>query len=347
MESETLEQLKKYPGTRFMGSKYKVLPEIQKVLTDIDFDTVLDAFSGSGCVSYLFKTMGKEVHSNDFMKYSHNTSKSLVENNEYLLKDSDIGYITAKNNKDNFISKKFKDLYFNDEDNAFLDTVFNNIHSLRHPYKKSLALASISRAMVKRRPRGVFTYVGNKFDDGRKDLNQSLEEHFIDNVKLFNNAVFDNGRKNFSYHGDIFNLDADFDIDLVYLDPPYLSKSSDNDYVRRYHFVEGFADGWRNVSIDESTKTKKFPSYKSRFGSKLTIELAFFDIFKKFEKSNILLSYSSNSIPDKHTLVEMLEKTHKRVNVYEIDHVYSFGTHGHKINNATNRVKEYLFLAER
>ncbi len=346
MTPDTQKQLKKYPGTRFMGSKYKVLPEIEKVLADLEFDTVLDAFSGSGCVSYLFKTMGKEVHSNDFMKYSHSTSKSLIENSDFLLKKSDIEYITAINSKSNFISKKFKDLYFSDEDNKFLDSAFSNIHSIRNPYKKSMALASISRAMIKRRPRGVFTYVGNKFDDGRKDLNQSLEQHFIDNVAIFNNAVFDNGKENYSYHGDIFSLELEKQMDLVYMDPPYLSKSSDNDYVRRYHFVEGFVDGWKNVEIDEATKTKKFPSYKSRFGSKKTIDLAFFDIFKKFEKSNILLSYSSNSIPDKDTLIEMLAKTHKTVNVYEIDHVYSFGTHSHKKNNTTNRVKEYFFLAK-
>lgn len=347
MQISNQTQLNKYPGTRFMGSKYKVLPEIEKVLQDIEFDSVLDAFSGSGCVSYLFKTMGKEVHSNDFMKYSHATSKSLIENNDYLLKKSDVDTILSRKTDSTFISDKFRGLYFNEEDNQFLDSAFNNIHQLRNPYKRSIAFASISRAMVKRRPRGVFTYVGNKFDDGRKDLTLSLEQHFIDNVSVFNDAVFNNGKQNRSYHSDIFGLKIGKDVDLVYMDPPYLSKSSDNDYVRRYHFVEGFVDGWKNVHIDENTKTKKFPSYKSRFGSKTTIESAFFDIFKKFKNSNILLSYSSNSIPDKETLIVMLEKTHKNVNVYEIDHVYSFGTHGHKINNATNRVKEYLFLAKR
>ena len=346
MQANSL-QLSKYPGTRFMGSKYKVLPEIENVLRDLEFNSVLDAFSGSGCVSYLFKSMGKEVHSNDFMKYSHATSKSLIENNHSILDESDIDYLITKNSKSDFISKKFKDLYFSDTDNAFLDSIFTNIHSLEDGYKKSIAFAAVSRAMVKRRPRGVFTYVGNKFDDGRKDLNLSLEQHFLDNVTAFNEAVFDNGRKNYSYHGDIFNLEIGEVVDLVYMDPPYLSKSSDNDYVRRYHFVEGFVDGWNNVEIDEGTKTKKFRSYKSDFGSKRTIDSAFQNIFTKFRDSNILLSYSSNSIPDKEILMDMLEKTHKRVKVYKIDHVYSFGTHSHKKNNATNRVQEYLFLAER
>lgn len=328
-----------------MGSKFKVLPEIENVLKDVEFHTVLDAFSGSGCVSYMFKSMGKKVYSNDFMKYSHASTKALVENDSVKLTPKDVDYLLNNKSSSRFISETFHDLYFSDEDNRILDKLFENTHKLRNPYKKAMAFSAISRAMIKRRPRGIFTYVGNKFDDGRKDLTYGLDRHFLENVSLFNDAVFSNGYENISTHGDIFNLELKDKIDLVYFDPPYLSKSSDNDYVRRYHFVEGFIDGWKNVLIDPATKTRKFPSYRSMFGSKNTIEEAFEKLFFKFKDSTILLSYSSNSIPDKAHLVTMLEKINKKVTVYEIDHIYSFGTHGHKLNNQTNRVKEYLFLA--
>ena len=49
-----------YPQLRFMGSKFRLLPWINDVLSDLRFETALDAFSGSGCVSYLLKTMGKD-----------------------------------------------------------------------------------------------------------------------------------------------------------------------------------------------------------------------------------------------------------------------------------------------
>ena len=52
-----------YPPLRFMGSKHRLLPWIQSVIAELEFDTALDAFSGSGCVSYLLKTMGKEPSS--------------------------------------------------------------------------------------------------------------------------------------------------------------------------------------------------------------------------------------------------------------------------------------------
>lgn len=49
------ERVTSYPQLRFMGSKYRLLPWIWDVLRDIEFDTVLDACSGSGCVAYLLK----------------------------------------------------------------------------------------------------------------------------------------------------------------------------------------------------------------------------------------------------------------------------------------------------
>ena len=84
-------------------------------------------------------------------------------------------------------------------------------------HKKAIALASTARACLKKRPRGVFTYVGMKYDDGRKDLQKSLKQHFIDNVSIFNQAVFDNGKKCKSLNKDIFDLTLT--PDLIYLDP--------------------------------------------------------------------------------------------------------------------------------
>ena len=64
------ERARSFPQIRFMGSKYRLLPWIYEVLATIQFETALDAFSGSGCVSYLMKCMGKQVFSNDLMNFS-------------------------------------------------------------------------------------------------------------------------------------------------------------------------------------------------------------------------------------------------------------------------------------
>jgi DNA adenine methylase len=131
--------------------------------------------------------------------------------------------------------------------------------------------------------------------------------------------------------------------DLVYMDPPYYSKLSDNEYVRRYHFVEGLACDWKNVEFQWHTSTKKFKSYPTPFSSRKGASDAFDKLFHKFKDSIIVVSYSSNSLPTLDEMVTILSK-YKRVEVVQVDHKYSFGNQSHKVDDNKNSVKEYLFI---
>ncbi len=337
----------KYPDTRYMGSKRKLLPMISDVLDTLNIDTALDAFSGSGCVSYLMKQKGYATTANDFLKFTSQFAHASIQNNTELLGEDEVMRLLQPNPlaKD-FVSTKYKGLYFSDEDNAFLDNLWANIELLKNPAKRSLALAAAHRACMKRRPRGIFTYTGNRYQDGRADLRMNLSEHFVKAVQEWNDSVFDNGRANHALNYDVFDIPMDASYDLVYIDPPYLSPMSDNDYTRRYHFVEGYASYWQSDEIQEHTLTKKIKSKPSAFSSKSTIFEAFDRLFEKFKDSTLLVSYSSNSIPSKEDMVDLLKKYKQDVTVYEYDYKYSFGTHNHILGNTNNKVSEYLFLAK-
>jgi DNA adenine methylase len=334
-----------FPSTRYMGSKNNLIQNIADVVAPLKINSVLDAFSGSGVVSYQFKKMGYQVFSNDFLKYSSTVTKALVENQKETLTSEDIEQLLEKNkHSKKFIQTCFKGLYFEDADNVFLDNTLANIQNIKSENKRSIALASLSRACLKRRPRGIFTYVGFRYDDGRKDLSYSLKEHFLFSVSDFNKAVFNNGKDNKVFNKSILDLN-EVQPDLVYLDPPYFSKHSDNDYVRRYHFIEGLCRNWQGLEIQEDTLTKKFKKFESPFNTKEGTYSAFDWIFKKYKKSKLLVSYSSNSLPTKEEMVEMLYRYKTNVEVIEIDYKYSFGNQGHKVDDNKNSVKEYLFLA--
>lgn len=337
-------QIKKYPSTRFMGSKANLLRHIWGVASQFEFNSVADIFSGSGIVSYMFKAQGKEVFSNDYMAFSSTFTKALVENNKTVLTDNDLNkLINMEVESDNFVIETFKDIYFNDEDNAFIDQLRTAIPLLKNKNKQSLAMASLIRACMKRRPRGIFTYTGlDRYDDGRRDLQLTLKEHFLEAVKLYNNAVFDNGKQNKSRNGDA--MTSRRKADLVYIDPPYYSPYSDNEYVRRYHFVEGLAKDWKGVEIQENTKTKKFKSYPTPFNSRNGAHDAFDKLFKKHKDSILIVSYSSNSLPTKAEMLEILSKYKRNVDVVSVNHKYSFGNQRDKVGKNKNAVEEYLFV---
>lgn len=334
--------VERFPGTRFMGSKYNILEFIWDSVSDLKFTSVLDAFSGSGCVSYLFKAKGKQVYSNDLLQFCFHTANALVANNNVTLTDDDAQLLLSPNPKpQTFIQDTFAGLYFSDDENRFLDLVSANLARLDDPMKRSLALAALVRACLKRRPRGIFAYVGERYNDNRLDMRRNLREHFIIAIQEFNRAVFDNKQTNQAYNGDIFNLELK--PDLVYIDPPYYSPHADSDYLRRYHFVEGLVRYWNGVEIQQHTKTKKFPKYPTAFDGKKATYEAFPKLFEKFRDSILVVSYSSNCLPSKSELVDMLKQYKKQVTVHEIEHKYSFGTQheGRKANN----VEEYVFVA--
>lgn len=333
-----------FPGTRYMGSKDKIISEIWKHLKEYNFDSVLDCFAGSNVVGYFLKCQGKQVITNDFLTFSYIHSKAIIENENIILNAKDVSSLLIDNSNSGFIASTFNDVFFSDAENAFLDKVRYNISSLKNEYKKSLALSALVRACFKKRARGVFTYVGERYDDGRLDMKKSLKEHFIESIHLMNNAVFNNTKQNKS-----FNKPSEefyFKTDLVYLDPPYYTPNSDNDYVRRYHFVEGLVKNWDGLEIQQKSKVKKFESYKSPFAKKESAYSAFNDLFKKYSESILAISYSSNSFPTKDELCDILRQYKKDVKVFEIDHTYSFGNQNHKIGNNNNRVKEYLFIGK-
>lgn len=330
-----------------MGSKQRLLGHIADVAARSSRRTFVDAFSGSGCVAHHLKALGYRVVTNDVLAFAFHWARAAVENDHVRLTSDDCDALLGPNDDaGTFIAETFADLYFTDDENALLDAFSANVALLTDPYARSLAYAAMTRACLKRRPRGVFTYVGMRYDDGRADLRTSLADHFRASAQSWNAAVFDNGLRHEARHGSATSLELD-EPSLVYVDPPYFSTRSDNDYTRRYHFIEGLVSYWRDLDLQEHTKTKKFVSPHREFQTRAAAYRSFETLFDGLRAGghDVLVSYSSNCLPTRDEMLAMLRARWKRVDVVSIDHVYSFGTHGHRIGNANNRVEEYLFLA--
>ena len=334
-----------FPATKFVGSKQRILPFILRHIEGLGFENALDAFSGSGCVAYALKRLGVKVHANDFLSFAYHIARATIENNATRLAEEDVRKLLKPNKyAASFVQDTFESLYFSHEDNRFLDNLWANIKELKSPLKRSLALAAACRAAMKKRPRGIFTFTGKKGWDGRKDLRLTMKDQFLSAVSQFNDAVWSNGKSNKAMCSDVFDIDP-HGYDLVYIDTPYVSPYSDCDYTRRYHFVEGFCSYWQGSDIMIGTSTKKIRSYETAFSNKNGVHSAFQRLFHHFRNSNLVVSYSSNSVPDKAEMLQLLLNEKKKVRVHEFLHRYHHGNHAHKVGNNNNRVVEYLFVA--
>lgn len=334
-----------YPELRYMGSKNRLLPWIHSVLSTLPFETAADPFLGSGCVAYLMKTMGKAVRGSDFLNFPVVLANATVVNSQCQLDDATITrLISFGSGGQDFIERTFAGIFYTPEDLRFLDRVSANLTLLENEAQAALARAALIRSCLKRQPRGVFTISGDlsRYDDGRRDLRMSLEEHFVEQCKVFNEIVFDNGRSHSATRHDVFKADSD-GVDLVYLDPPYVPRADDNCYMKRYHFLEGLSCYWEGLEILEKTKTKKVAKPFSAFGSRKHAVGAFDRMFRLYERGIIVLSYSSNGYPDLRELIALMKRYKPKVTVHEQTHRYHFGTHA-KVGRSA--VQEYLIVGQ-
>ena len=147
--------MQQFPSSRYMGSKQSILPFLEKVFSQLCFNTALDAFSGSGAVGYLLKSMDKAVTCNDFLTFAYHTSNASIANSSVHLSESEMEKLLLPHiNPNKFVEETFKDLYFTCSENRFLDNLSANIFELESETKRSIALASLARACLRRRPRG-------------------------------------------------------------------------------------------------------------------------------------------------------------------------------------------------
>ncbi|WP_423919416.1 DNA adenine methylase [Frigoribacterium sp. 2-23] len=345
----TLTQAAVFPRLRYMGSKYRLLPELHDVFASVGGRTALDAFSGSGVVSYLLKASGFAVTSNDFLTFPGVIARATVANDHVTLDAELVETICGPPADDrDFIRSTFDGVYFDRDDLAFLDSAWSHIDALTGA-ERDLALSALVLSAARKQPRGVFTYTGARYDDGRRDLRLTMAEHFRERAAEYNATVMAGAA---ALPHRVSTLDAlelsplavdDHPYDVVYLDPPYAPPRDDADYIKRYHFLEGLSVYWRDRPIMPDTKTKKLEKKYTPFAYGRSVEGALDAAVARFDSAGaVVLSSSSNALPGAERIEQILRSHRADVELHRIGHTYSFGTHS--AARRTN-VDEYLFVA--
>lgn len=355
------EEIKNYPTTRYQGSKRKILPWIYECLKDIEFNTVLDAFGGSGMVSYLFKRMGKSVTFNDLLQFNQIIGESIISNNEIKLTDYDLKSILNKTAYvETFITDNFQGIYYLDEENNWIDMVIHNIEHLNKEftgeelkYKKAIAYNALFQSCLSKRPYNLFHR--KNLDMRTRDVKRNFgnkttwetpfQNHFKKFVCEINNSIFSSQRPCNSINQDVFTLE-NINYDLVYIDSPYIKKNDgrneSSNYLKCYHFLEGIAkypqwpDLIDNATINKRIRNETLPNYFTPKEATNTFEI----MIEKFQNSIIVISYKYGGSPSIEELTELLRRYKQTVRVH--DKHYKYALNKQNGNAVLNR--EYILI---
>ena len=306
-----------FPSTRYQGSKAKFVDWISRELSGLRYNTVLDAFGGTGSVAYKFKDIGKKVVYNDILPFNAMIGKALIENNGTLLTPDEVDDIVRVHNTvyPSFIADNFHDIYYTDEENLWLDRVVSNIRGIGDEYKQAIAWFALFQACIIKRPYNLFhrknLYVRQAVTPrsfGNKTTwDTPFEVHFRHFVEEANLAVFNNGQRCEAWNKDAADINDDFD--LVYIDTPYLnSKGIGVDYADFYHFLNGMLDyeHW-GEKIDYASKHRRMKRSYSVWTDKNRIMDGFETLIENYGKSILVFSYRSNGIPSINELAALLK----------------------------------------
>ncbi len=340
----------KFPGTRYQGSKAKLVDWIWEQVKDLGFSTCLDAFGGTGAVAYRFKQEGKLVTYNDILRFNYYVGVALIENNAVQLTTDDVAWILTRHpdiDYPNFIEKTFHDIYFTDEENAWLDQTIVNINYITDPYKFALAFFALAQAAIIKRPYNLFhrknLYVrlaeversfGNK-----ASWDRPFAAWFGNFVAEANQAVFDNGQINQALNTDALEVPGVYD--LVYIDTPYISRQGEGvDYRDFYHFLEGLTmyDVWK-THIDYRSKHRRLKRATNVWTDRKHIYTAFDRLFRYYKDSTLVVSYRSDGVPATEEILALLKKYKRDVRVEW------FGQYKYVLST-NHRSEEVLFIAQ-
>ena len=196
----------KYPTINFTGNKRKLVDWIHENMP-IKNGTILDIFSGGCSVSYMFKSNGFKVISNDCLYANYVIAKAIIENNSVHIDKSVLNMditqeeLETELNNIKFLSNK---LYFDYELPELAKLI--SISKKLTGYEKYLFLALLRKAMIRKLP---YSRMNIKWDKivqlrneeysyklyGRRRAyhNESFTKHILDGIDEYNNAIFDNG----------------------------------------------------------------------------------------------------------------------------------------------------------
>ena len=323
----------KFPEPQYLGSKYIHRGWIAQFIPD-NATTVLDAFSGSQSIAYMFKQLGKKVITNDFLSFNNLIGKALIENPCNKLTPSDIDILFSNNSdrsKYNLMTELYTDLFFLAEDSAFADSYRSNVHRLSNQYKQALALSIMCRSMTRKVTMGHFAHTQALVyasDPARIKRNRSLirplKDIFLDLLPEYNAAVFDNFKENISYNKNILDLLPTLkNVDLAYFDPPYCNSHAD--YQSFYHLLETYVEYWKDKQFVNGTKRyepKRYSGFDKNSEAVPNLQLLF---ERATQIPTWLVSYNDRSFPDIETMISLI-KPYRNVRVEK--KTYSSGRGG-------------------
>lgn len=351
---------------RFIGNKENLLETIHFIFKQkgISGKSFFDFFSGTTSVAKFFKKLNYQVFSSDLLYCSYCLQQAYIKNNETPLftaiikklnikKNSLIStplsdvvnYLNSLSSKNGFIYKNYSvggtielsqpRSYFSDDNAKKIDSIRQTIENW---YIKELITQSeyyiLLACLIESVPfyaniSGVYAAFQKKWDP------RALKPFELRAIETINNS-----KDNFVYNINSLELVRDINIDILYLDPPYNARQ----YAPNYHLLETIAK-YDNPKIKGITGMREYSEQKSSFCNKTTAIKDLDYIAKNAKYKFLVLSYNSEGIMQKETILKTLNQ-YGKAEVVEFDYL-RFKSNNNGKSKTKKHIQEQLYILKK
>ena len=266
---------------RYLGSKSKLLPSIERVIlkrlgrVPTSF---FDAFAGSGVVGARLAEMGSRVIMNDLLLHNCLAHQTFLRHSAYSL-EALAEHLRLMENLppvNGYISKNFGGNYFSEANATRLDAWREYISECNLDAATSAALITC------------VIYAADKIAQtvGHYDA-------FFASNRVFRKAELriplpiGDGLGHVMLNADANVIVGDYEVEVLYLDPPYNSRQ----YSDNYHLPENIAR-WGKPPVKGVSRKMDRSGLKSQYSGR-DAEAAFEDLLSKARAEFVILSYSN------------------------------------------------------
>lgn len=274
----------KISSRRYLGSKYKLLPFIKRVVEEEckNVNIIADIFAGTGVVASAFP--GKKAITNDIL-YSNYICNFAWLAPEAYEPEKIAGIIKAYNSletdEENYMTENFADTFFSRKDCSKIGFIREDIEEkyksrMINERERAILIASLLYAMDK-----IANTCGH-YDAYRKGV--KFEKTLELSVPL---PDIENNENNRCFNRDANGLVREIEADLVYIDPPYNSRQ----YCDTYHLLENVAR-WEKPKVEGVARKMDRTALKSDYCTSNAVK-AFEDLVDHIHARYIILSYNN------------------------------------------------------
>lgn len=332
------DSISRFPTTRYYGSKRKLLPWVFDSVKSLEFDTVLDAFGGTGSVSQLFRAMRKRVSYHDAFHFNTHVATTLLTEDATITHDRLGAILGAVRPIRGTIARNFENIFFLPSEDEWIDGFATLIGEMViSDADRSLLFYLLYQACLKKRPFNLFhrSNLAIRTADGidRSFGNATTwERSFQDHISQGLTELLAYKRDRLPSAevlpaGDVSLLKPGYD--LVYLDPPYVAaderRNRDN-YWRRYHFLEGLSkyEDWGTlIQPGSSIGMMSEPTHFTDWSRKKYFKEKLFDLIDRNRYSTVVLSYVKAAYPDDTSIREFFESRFAKTTVHSTEHSHA------------------------